>query len=250
MASTEEKVSIENNVVIRKEEIEKNLLYVRQCIEAITQRQKEVRLVAVSKYKPASDIRFAYEFGQRHFGENYVQELIEKSKMLPLDIQWHFIGTLQSNKCKMLAEIPNLWAVETIDSKKKAELMNKACVSRDDKLKIFLQVNTSGEESKSGIQPNECLGLLNYIQDNCNKLELRGLMTIGAPNRNHFNEGQPNPDFIAKEFRKERGIELELSMGMSDDFEEALKLGATNVRIGSTIFGARPVKQESRQDKV
>ncbi|CAI2171984.1 15379_t:CDS:2 [Funneliformis geosporum] len=242
MASTEEKVSSENNVEIRKEEIEKNLLYVRKCIEAITQRQKEVRLVAVSKYKPASDIRFAYEFGQRHFGENYVQELIEKSKMLPSDIQWHFIGTLQ--------KIPNLWAVETIDSKKKAELMNKACVSRDDKLKIFLQVNTSGEESKSGIEPNKCLELLNYIKDNCNKLELLGLMTIGAPNRNNYNEGQPNPDFIAKEFRKERGIELELSMGMSNDFEEALKLGATSVRIGSTIFGARPVKQESGQDKV
>jgi len=155
----------------------------------------------------------------------------------------------------MLAGIPNLWAVETIDSTKKADLMNKACASRDDKLKIFLQVNTSGEESKSGVEPGECLEVLNYVQDNCNKLELIGLMTIGAPNRDDSNESQPNPDFILlrnlkEEFKKARGIELELSMGMSDDFEEALKLGATNVRIGSTIFGSRPSKQELKQDNV
>ncbi|CAB4417920.1 unnamed protein product [Rhizophagus irregularis] len=253
-SSGEVKEEENNEAEIRKKEIEEKLCDVKKRIESITQ-GKQARLVAVSKLKPVSDIRLAYELGQRHFGENYIQELVEKSEKLPSDIHWHFIGTLQSNKCKMLAGIPNLWAVETMDSIKKADLMNKACASRNDKLKVFLQVNTSGEESKSGIEPGECLDVLNHIQDNCNKLELMGLMTIGALNRDDSNENQPNPDFVLlsnlkEEFKKARGIELELSMGMSNDFEEALKLGATNVRIGSTIFGSRPSKQELKPNNI
>uniref|UniRef100_U9SU48 Pyridoxal phosphate homeostasis protein n=1 Tax=Rhizophagus irregularis (strain DAOM 181602 / DAOM 197198 / MUCL 43194) TaxID=747089 RepID=U9SU48_RHIID len=236
-SSGEFKEEENNEAEIRKKEIEEKLCDVKKRIESITQ-GKQARLVAVSKLKPVTDIRLAYELGQRHFGENY----------LPSDIHWHFIGTLQSNKCKMLAGIPNLWY-------KKADLMNKACASRNDKLKVFLQVNTSGEESKSGIEPGECLDVLNHIQDNCNKLELMGLMTIGALNRDYSNENQPNPDFVLlsnlkEEFKKARGIELELSMGMSNDFEEALKLGATNVRIGSTIFGSRPSKQELKPNNI
>ncbi|CAG8550410.1 2584_t:CDS:2, partial [Scutellospora calospora] len=87
----------------RRQEIIRNLTNIRQRIEAIVEGKYEARLVAVSKFRDKTDIRIAYEGGQRHFGENYVQELVEKSKELPLDIQWHFIGPLQSNKCKMLA---------------------------------------------------------------------------------------------------------------------------------------------------
>lgn len=108
-----------------------------------------VRLVAVSKYIPVEDIRTAYDFGQRHFGENYIQELITKSTELPDDIRWHFIGALQSNKCKLLVEkVKNLWCVETVDSQKKAGLLEKAAatVERNEPLKVFIQINTSGEE--------------------------------------------------------------------------------------------------------
>ncbi|CAG8512937.1 3574_t:CDS:2 [Acaulospora morrowiae] len=230
----------------RRQEITSNLTDVRKRIEAMTQEKREVRLVAVSKQKPISDILIAYEDGQRHFGENYVQELVEKSKALPSDIKWHFIGTLQSNKCKILAAIPNLWAVETIDGIQKADVMNKACASREFPLRVFLQVNTSGEETKGGVDPGECLAALNHIQDNCEKLQLAGIMTIGA---HRESTEELNPDFInlmnlQKQFKESRGMELEVSMGMSDDFEEAIKLGSTNVRVGTTIFGRRPLKHK------
>jgi pyridoxal phosphate enzyme (YggS family) len=108
-----------------------------------------VRLVAVSKYIPPEDIQCSYSAGQRHFGENYIQELVQKAGTLPHDIKWHFIGALQSNKCKMLVEkVKNLWCVETVDSEKKARLLESgfASVERKELLKVFIQVNTSGEE--------------------------------------------------------------------------------------------------------
>ncbi|KAI9620399.1 hypothetical protein H4Q26_013611 [Puccinia striiformis f. sp. tritici PST-130] len=117
---------------------------------------REVRLVAVSKLKPASDILTLYQTtGHLHFGENYVSELQEKVKTLPEDIKWHFIGALQSNKCKILGAIPNLYAVETVDSLHKAQLLEKArsgltSSNRIDPLQIYLQVNTSEEATKAG----------------------------------------------------------------------------------------------------
>ena len=108
-----------------------------------------VRLVAVSKYIPPEAIKIAYSAGQRHFGENYIQELINKASELPDDIKWHFIGALQSNKCKLLVEqVKNLWCVETVDTEKKARLLEAgaAIVDRKELLKVFVQVNTSGEE--------------------------------------------------------------------------------------------------------
>ncbi|KAJ3068242.1 hypothetical protein HDU98_008612, partial [Podochytrium sp. JEL0797] len=108
----------------------------------------DVRLVAVSKTKPIEDLMVAYNEGQRHFGENYVQELVDKAAKLPTDIKWHFIGTLQSNKCKDVVAIPNLFAIETVDGIKKADTLQKQCVKaqRVDPVNIFVQVNTSGEE--------------------------------------------------------------------------------------------------------
>ncbi|RCH87535.1 hypothetical protein CU098_002549, partial [Rhizopus stolonifer] len=131
----------------RELEVIENLNYVRQTVEDL-KGQSNARLVAVSKYMPVEDIAYATKTGQTHFGENYVQELAEKSKQLPSSIDWHFIGHLQSNKCKIVASIPNLFIVETIDSAKKADALNKAClaVERQDKLKVYVQVNTSGEE--------------------------------------------------------------------------------------------------------
>ncbi|KAJ2340742.1 hypothetical protein GGF43_006337, partial [Coemansia sp. RSA 2618] len=123
----------------RKAEIAQNLSEINAAVKA--SQKASARLVAVSKYKPGSDILAAYEDGQRHFGENYVQELCEKAAALPTDIQWHFIGRLQSNKCKALAAIPNLWAVETIDSAAKARKLSDAWIGAGNtgRLNVFVQ---------------------------------------------------------------------------------------------------------------
>ncbi|KAL2916154.1 hypothetical protein HK105_204245 [Polyrhizophydium stewartii] len=232
---------------LRKQDIAANLAEIAGRVAAAVAARGDpsvqTRLVAVSKTKPASDIAAAYELGHRHFGEN-IQELVEKAAVLPKDIHWHFIGkrTLQSNKCKALASVPNLWVVETIDSAKKAVAMNKACEGREEPLSVFLQVNTSGEESKSGIAASECVAVATEIVQTCTKLRLKGLMTIGAAHNVH--DGV-NPDFellvnCRKQIAEALGLnDLELSMGMSDDFEAAIKYGSTNVRVGSSIFGAR-----------
>ncbi|GJJ70808.1 PLP dependent protein [Entomortierella parvispora] len=235
----------------RAQELTENLSGVRSKMETVLHSKgaaaQQARLVAVSKLKPASDILATYEkAGHRNFGENYVQELEEKSKQLPSDIQWHFIGSLQSNKCKIVAAIPNLYVVETVDSSKKASTLDKACTSasRPEPLRIFLQVNTSGEETKSGMLPNDVLEVARHVVSTCPHLKLAGFMTIGSPNP--ALENGENPDFkILNECRSdvEESLKLnglELSMGMSDDFQQALIQGSTNIRVGSTIFGSRP----------
>jgi PLP dependent protein len=222
-------------------DIKTNLSLIRQKIEAVDS-QSAVRLVAVSKTKPTSDIMQAYDCGQRHFGENYIQELVDKAKELPTDINWHFIGTLQSNKCKLVASIPNLYLVETVDSVKKAVTLNKACSERSTRLGIMLQVNTSGEESKGGLEPSECIEAAKSVIETCPMLELKGLMTIGSV---AGSAQSPNPDFECLKRCKaeiEQTLQvtgLKLSMGMSDDFETAIRQGSTNVRVGSSIFGGR-----------
>eukprot|EP00667_Euglena_gracilis_P012121 EG_transcript_12425 len=203
------------------------------------------RLVAVSKFQPVSAIQAAYDAGQRVFGENYVQELLTKCVELPSDVQWHFIGHLQSRKAKPLVRgCPNLAVVETVDSVKVASLLDAAVreVGRPP-LAVFVQINSSGEESKSGVLPGEEVPLAEHIVQHCPGLRLSGLMTIG------------NADYecVAANFQclhdcRRRvcaalGLPeaaLELSMGMSADFEAAIAHGSTNVRVGSDIFGPRP----------
>ncbi|KAJ2697744.1 hypothetical protein H4R19_005641 [Coemansia spiralis] len=225
----------------RRDEIQRGLAEVRAAVQRC--QQQDARLVAVSKYKPAADILAAYEAGQRHFGENYVQELCDKAAALPADIQWHFIGRLQSNKCKALAAIPNLWAVETVESADKARRLDDAWrgAGHAQPLGVFLQVNTSGEANKGGVPLDDAAAVASEIADGCPALRLRGLMTIGSIDGS---QQRPNPDFAALAqlrgaIRQATGAELELSMGMSGDFEHALELGATNVRVGSSIFGSR-----------
>ena len=240
---------------------------------ANTAAPKPVRLVAVSKLKPASDVLALHSppASQLHFGENYLQELLEKSKILPPEIRWHFIGGLQSNKCVTLArDVRGLWAVESVDTQKKATLLNKGWAERwrgidgeeqaanegvERKLRVFVQVNTSGEENKSGVEPGEpTVTLCRFIQEKCPELHLQGVMTIGAIARSKATTPEnENEDFLClRETRdrvaKELGLEgqLELSMGMSEDFEGAIALGSDQVRVGSTIFGARPPKGETK----
>ncbi|KAI9261520.1 hypothetical protein BDA99DRAFT_537910 [Phascolomyces articulosus] len=229
----------------RRADIVDNLNNVRAAMKNAGTPQ-QTRLVAVSKYKPADDLLYAYEDGQRHFGENYVQELVEKSTQLPKDIQWHFIGHLQSNKAKAVVGIPNLYVVETVDSVKKANTLNKACDGlRPDPLKVYVQVNTSDEDVKSGVAPKDVVSVCKHIMESCPRLDLSGLMTIGMFGRDPNAE---NPDFLCLAECKKQVEEalpekqLELSMGMSEDYVNAMRAGSTNVRVGRTIFGARPPK--------
>ncbi|KAL7031093.1 hypothetical protein ACKWTF_006894 [Chironomus riparius] len=194
--------------------------------------QKNVQLVAVSKTKPVEAILEAYEEGQRHFGENYVQELQDKANDPVIlekckDIKWHFIGHLQSNKVNKVVKLPNIHMVETIDSQKLAENVNssweKYRLNDSGKLKVLIQVNTSGEENKSGVNPKEVSQLYDYMNQKCTALETVGLMTIGEYGYD-YSKG-PNPDFVSllECAKSVKGNEsLELSFGMSDDFEKAV----------------------------
>ncbi|PVU86369.1 hypothetical protein BB559_006540 [Furculomyces boomerangus] len=228
----------------RENELIENINDVLSDVEA--KKVNEARLVLVSKTKPASDIVASLKTGQLHFGENYTQELVEKAKVLPKEIKWHYIGRLQSNKCKTLAEIPNLWAVETIDGKSKAKKMNDAwaAAGNKNKLNIYVQVNTSEEPNKGGVETVDLEETLAYIMKECHNLNLLGIMTIGSVENSNV---VPNPDFLKMgELRKNNeaklGTKLELSMGMTQDFEHALELGSNNVRVGQKIFGKRAPK--------
>jgi pyridoxal phosphate enzyme (YggS family) len=214
--------------------------------EKASRAPESVRLVCVSKTKPAEAIQQLYDAGYRHFGENYFQELVEKAALLPGDIQWHFIGHLQSSKAaKLVKEVPGLTAVETVDTAKLAGKLNNACAAAErGPLKVFLQVDSSGEDSKSGVQPGpELLELVAYITEQCPLLTISGLMTIGAPGDSScFDRLVEARETVAAALQAHAGESapaLELSMGMSGDFEAAIERGATSVRVGSTIFGAR-----------
>ncbi|KAF7273194.1 hypothetical protein GWI33_014085 [Rhynchophorus ferrugineus] len=214
------------------------------------------RLVAVSKIKPVESIIEAYNEGQRHFGENYVQELEEKAANKEIlercpDIRWHFIGHLQTNKISKVLAVRNLFMIETVDSQKLATNLNKNWPkfgALGSKLNIMVQVNTSGEDEKNGLPPSEVNSLVNYILTECPNLRFEGLMTIGMFGYD-LSKG-PNPDFLTlrkckEDLCTELGLnksEVQLSMGMSNDFEHAIELGSTNVRVGTTIFGERTKK--------
>ncbi|KAF2457770.1 hypothetical protein BDY21DRAFT_285245 [Lineolata rhizophorae] len=256
-----------------------NLTSVRSTVAAAVSASstptKPVRLVAVSKLKPASDILALHTQPappQLHFGENYVQELAAKAAALPPSVRWHFIGGLQSNKCKGLAEgVRGLWCVESVDSGRKADGLEKGRralaerLRRDEgapgprdhlePLRVMIQVNTSGEEQKAGVAPAETAALCAHVRDSCPHLRLQGLMTIGAIARSAATTPETENEDLAllKETRDkvaaELGLdkeELELSMGMSADYEAAIRMGSDEVRVGSTIFGERPPKGEAK----
>lgn len=193
-----------------------------------------VRLVAVSKTKPASAIREAYASGQRDFGENYAQELDQKARELAelAEIRWHFIGHLQSNKAKLVAPVAHL--VHAVDSASLASALAKRAPGR---LGVLVEVNVGGEAEKHGAAPSEVGALLDAIDREPN-LELRGLMTM--PPHDLALARRAFEDLGALRDRHGGAARLpELSMGMSDDLEIAIACGATLVRVGTAIFGAR-----------
>lgn len=222
-------------------------------------------MIAVSKLKPANDIHVLHTGEHKHldFGENYAQELTEKAQLLPKSIRWHMIGGLQTNKCKPLAEqVVNLYCVSSVDTAKKADALEKgraalaANQELENKLRVLVQVNTSGEENKSGVEPEDATELCRHVREKCPHLQLAGLMTIGALARSEEASAADgiNEDFVTlrdtrDKVAKELGIdasELELSMGMSSDFEAAIAQGSDEVRVGTTIFGERPAKKDAK----
>ncbi|MFT4434031.1 YggS family pyridoxal phosphate-dependent enzyme [Caballeronia sp. 15715] len=200
-----------------------------------------VTLLAVSKTFPAEDVRAAFDAGQRAFGENYVQEAVAKIAELAdlrSEIEWHFIGPLQSNKTKLVAE--NFDWVHSVDRLKIAERLSAQRPENMAALNVCLQVNVSGEDSKSGVAPEEALALAHAIAALPN-LKLRGLMAIPEPEGTLDEQRAPHRRLreIMDTLRAD-GLDLDtLSMGMSADLEAAVLEGATMVRIGTAIFGAR-----------
>lgn len=199
----------------------------------------DIQLLAVSKRHPVEAIQIAYESGQSSFGENYVQELVEKAQSLSeLNISWHFIGPLQSNKTKQIAEVAD-W-VHTIDRFKIAQRLNNQRPEGLPPLSICIQINISGETSKSGVAANDVEALASQIAK-LPHLRLRGLMVIPAPS-NSFEEQRATFAKVSqiKDQLNQQGYKIDtLSMGMSGDMEAAIAEGATIVRIGTAIFGSR-----------
>lgn len=216
--------------------VAENLARVRERIERACARAgrspDEVALVAVSKVHPADAVREAYEAGQRLFGENYVQELSAKAAALAdlPRLRWHFIGHLQRNKVKQVLGTGAV--IETVDSERLAREVDKRASER---VEVLLQVNVAGEAQKSGCDPSE-LGALIEVVRSLPRLSLRGLMTIPPLERE---PERSRPHFARlRALAEEHGL-TELSMGMSGDLEVAIEEGATIVRVGTAIFGAR-----------
>ncbi|HAW91899.1 MULTISPECIES: YggS family pyridoxal phosphate-dependent enzyme [unclassified Arsukibacterium] len=196
----------------------------------------DVCLVAVSKTKPIAALMAAYEAGQRQFGENYPQELQAKATTLFAlpELEWHFIGPLQSNKTRLIAEHAS-W-VHSIDRLKIAERLSAQRPADLPPLQVLLQINISHEDSKAGIHPDQLPGLADAVAK-LPQLQLRGLMAIPAPNdsKRAF-EAMAQ---LSKSLQQQHPGATELSMGMSDDWPLALHYGATMIRLGTAIFGAR-----------
>jgi PLP dependent protein len=206
----------------------------------------KAKLVAVSKIKPASDIQALYNSGQRIFGENYVQELHEKQALLPADIQWHFIGHLQSNKVKYIA--PFVTMVHAVDSLKLLEEINKQAAKNERTIQCLLQVHIAEEETKFGLSEKELEQLLEQWRkqhETLQNIRIVGLMGMATNTdnteqvRNEFRQLKTLHTNIKACFFQDADDFTELSVGMSGDYTIALEEGSTMVRIGSMLFGAR-----------
>jgi len=226
--------------------IRENIIYLKSKIEDIAEsygrNRKNVRLVAVSKRFPADAIKEAQSAGQIIFGENYIQEMLEKYDTLKGEVQFHFIGHLQSNKAAAAARICSM--IETVDRIKLARILNKQLRLLNKKLDILIQVNIAKENAKSGITPQQTEELLKGIQE-LDMLRPLGLMTMPPfsddpeGSRIHFKRLKELADTLGIKKLFYNNSKIELSMGMTNDYAVAIQEGATLVRIGTAIFGQR-----------
>ncbi len=229
--------------------IRTNLEHIRGIIRETALRcgrdPQEIKLVAVSKRMPTTDVTEAHQCGQNIFGENYLQDARDKIKQLDPSVRWHFIGHLQSNKAKTAAEFFQL--IETVDRGKIARALDKYAGHFSKKLDVLVQVNVGREPQKAGVLPEEARALLKEIQPLAH-LRLRGLMTMppygreAEASRPWFKTLKELSVELAKESYFYDNNAVELSMGMSGDFTVAIEEGATLIRVGTAIFGARPVQ--------
>ncbi|KFC22014.1 YggS family pyridoxal phosphate-dependent enzyme [Epilithonimonas lactis] len=205
----------------------------------LSQLPENVKLVTVSKTNPAEKIKEVYDLGQRAFGENKVQELLEKQPVLPNDIEWHLIGHLQTNKVKFVAGFISM--IESVDSEKLLKEIDKEALKNERKINVLLQVKIAKEETKFGLTVEEAKDIFNkFLNGNYPNIDIKGLMGMAS-----FvdDETQIREEFgvlkqLFDELSSLKPLET-LSMGMSGDFPLAIECGSNSVRVGSAIFGER-----------
>lgn len=218
---------------MNKDELISQYLQVKDTVPA------DVQLVAVSKNHSSEAINYLYEAGQKVFGENKVQELIEKYEVLPKDIEWHLIGHLQTNKVKYIA--PFVHTIQSVDSEKVLKEINKEAAKNDRTIEILLQVKIAAEDSKFGFTVADAQAVFQkYLANDFPHVKINGLMGMATFTED---EDQIKNEFsilktLFDELKAESKIEI-LSMGMSGDYKTAISSGANSVRIGSSIFGER-----------
>ena len=211
-------------------------LRIDEASKKILKESNEISLIAVSKKKSIEHIKYAYEVGIRNFGENYAQELEEKVKQLSYkEIVWHFIGPLQSNKAKSIAT--NADWIHSLDREKIVNKINYECENENKKINGCIQINISGETSKSGLKPEELLDFADHIKllENIN---LKGIMVLPSLTGD-VEEQMINSKKLHNKLIESHPEATYLSMGTTNDFESAIKFGSNMVRIGELIFGKR-----------
>ena len=228
--------------------IQENIEHVEKVIDdictACNRNRKEVTLIAVSKTKPVEMLKEAYETGCRDFGENKVQELVEKYEQLPKDIRWHMIGHLQRNKVKYIVD--KVYLIHSVDSFRLAEEISKEAAKKNVSVNILVEVNVAGEDTKFGTDCEEAKQLVRDIAQLPN-VHVKGLMTIPPADENitktiHYFENMYKK-LVDIRSKKLDNISMNcLSMGMSADYAQAIEAGANIVRVGSALFGQRVYK--------
>ncbi|MDN7123800.1 YggS family pyridoxal phosphate-dependent enzyme [Pseudidiomarina sp. 1APP75-32.1] len=231
-----------NSIINRLKEVRSSIE--SACLQS-NRSPESVQLLAVSKTKPADKIRQLYQAGQRHFGENYLQEALQKQLQLTdlSDIVWHFIGPIQSNKTRDIAT--HFTWVQSIDRLKIARRLNEQREQHMPPLNILIQVNIDDEQSKAGIAPDQLAEFAAELQQ-FPQLKLRGLMTLPAANPTAEQQRQSLTAMqrLFSELKSQYPTVDTLSMGMSNDLETAIAAGSTMVRIGTALFGARDTNKE------
>ena len=224
-----------------RERLEKVQNSISEAVKASGRDEKDVTLIAVSKTKPVEMIKEVYDAGIRDFGENKVQEIIDKYPKLPSDIRWHLIGHLQTNKVKYI--IDKVCMIHRVDSLKLAQEISRQAIKHNVTADILIEVNVAGEDTKFGVKPEDTLSLCEEISTLAN-VRIKGLMTVAPfvddPEENRAVFCTLRQLFVDIDAKNIDNVCMDcLSMGMSNDYTVAIEEGATFVRVGTSIFGQR-----------